>query len=144
VSTDPLDRRAHAPGTMVLHGMSIREQRRILRAWERSEARRPASGAPQAEDAPPVPSPPAPAEDPAPVEWLRLWEDGDPGAPPLPTPEEVRRRKRAERERRLLRRLMERHGDAVWELLAPRVRQLLADELGPALEVLLAQRERRR
>lgn len=85
------------------------------------------------------PTPPAEAPH---VEWLPLWQLDDPAVPPLPTPEQVRRRKREERERRLLLRLLERHGDALWELLAPRVRRLIAADLPAALEALRVERRR--
>ena len=92
---------------------------------------------------------PAPPAEAPPVEWLPLWQLDDPAVPPLPSPEQVRARKREERERRLLLRLLERHAETLgpallallWPLLVPRLRQLLAADLPGALRALGLQPE---
>jgi hypothetical protein len=145
--------RAHAPGTLILHGMSLADQRATLRAWERWDARRRVREAPptEAEDAYDVPALP-PAEEcaspPAP-QWLPLWADGDPDAPALPSPEQVRAKKRRGRQEAFLQRLLAEHDEALtrvvvelaWPLLVPRVRQLLAADLPGALRALGLQPE---
>ncbi len=64
------------------------------------------------------------------VEWLPLWQLDDPAVPLMPTPEQVRRRKREERELRLL----ERHGEA----LLPALMRLLADPISDMISRQLA------
>jgi hypothetical protein len=136
-------RRAHTPGCPTLHGMTLAEQRRVLRSWEAAEARRLARGAPpSAEDTPdaPVPAPPPKAP---PVQWAPLWDTAD-DAPPLPSPQEVRRRKRAARERQLLLRLLAEHGEALGpaldnllgDLIDARARRVLAEDLPELLAEL--------
>jgi hypothetical protein len=131
-------RLAHAPGTLLLHGMTVRRQREILAAWERHEARRLAREAPPPdEEAPDAPAPAHSAEAPPPAQWLRLWEDAPADSPPLPNPAEVRERKRRQRREALLLRLLAEHGEALGpaldqvlgDLIDARARRVLAEDL---------------
>jgi hypothetical protein len=122
--------RAHAPGTLILHGMPLAEQRRILRSWEAAERRRLAREPAAPADAPaPAPA----AEAPPAVVWAPLWQLDD-DAPPLPSPAEVRERRRRRRREALV--------EQLWSALAPRARELLAADLPAALDALGVQRRR--
>jgi len=129
VATDPLDRRAVAPGSMVLDGMTIREQRAALRALERVDPRwrgTPAPDQSQAEAAPAVPAAPPVADSPAPVQWAPLWELGT-DTPPGPMPEQVREQKRRRRREALLLRLVAEHTESLRPALLTLLREELAD-----------------